>query len=78
MGAEIVRAAFAMEVWFPYLALAERRLAESAVPPARPVGHAVAGIDPQRNTSEKDNGQSHSQCPKRFYAFRREVLRESP
>jgi hypothetical protein len=34
MGAKIVRAAFAMEVWFPYLALGERRLAESAVPHA--------------------------------------------
>jgi len=34
MGAEIVRAAFAMEMWFPYLALAQRRLVESAVPAA--------------------------------------------
>lgn len=34
MAAQIVRAAFAMKVWFPYLALAERRMAESAVPAA--------------------------------------------
>jgi hypothetical protein len=34
MEAELVRAAFAMKVWFPYLALAERRMAESAVPAA--------------------------------------------